>query len=145
MSFEIVKDHNDKGAKQLPISSITVVKGDLLERLVGATTWVLTTAASEHWTRKAIAEEAATTADTEVLATELDGTEDVKVETANNSAAADNGDRMLLTDANTVNNTGTDSTAEEACFVQDGNVGAAADKRILGRVIVGAGVNPDAA
>ena len=143
--FEITNDNVDKGAKLIPISSITVVKGDLLELLVGATSWTLTTSASEHWTRKAIAQAAATTADSEVLAIQLDGNETVKVESANNSNTSHNGDRMLLTDANTANNTGTDNTSEEACFIQDGAVGAAADKRITGRVMVGKGMNPDAA
>lgn len=143
--FEIVKDPADKGFSLLPISSITVASGDLLMLAVGATTWSLATSAAEHWQRKAIAQEAATTAATEVKAIELDGNELVMAGSANNSNAAHNGDRMLLTDEDQVNNTGTDSTAEEACFLQTGVVGAAADKKILGRVLVGSGVNPDAA
>jgi len=143
--FEIVKDDKDKGFDLLPISSITVAKGDLLMLAVGATTWILATAAAEHWQRKAIAQEAATTSDSFVKAVELDGSELVKAGSTNNSNAAHNGDRMLLTDEDQVNNTGTDSTAEEAGFLQTGVVGAAADKTILGHVLVGSGVNPDAA
>ena len=144
MSFEIIKDDRDKGNKVVPITSITVVKGDLVELVAGTTTWALVTSSSNHFTRKAIAQEAATTSATELLVLELDGTETVKVETANNSAEADRGDRMAATDANTVNNSGTDVTAQAAVFVQDGEVGAVGDKRIIGQVLVGSGVDPDA-
>lgn len=143
--FEIVQDDRNKGFSLLPISSITVAAGDLLTLAVGATTWSLATAATESWQRKAIAQEAATTAATFVKAIELDGSELVMAGSANNSNAAHNGDRMLLTDEDQVNNTGTDSTAEEANFLQTGVVGATGDKKILGRVLVGSGVNHDAA
>ena len=118
---------------------------DLLEVAVGATTWTAVTASSNYFSRKAIALEAATTASTEVLCFELDGNEDVEAESANNSNADHNGDRMLATDTNTVNNTGTDNTSQNVVFIQDKVVGAAADKRIVGRVLVGNGVDPDAA
>lgn len=145
MSFKIIKDDRDKGNKTVPISSITVVKDDLVELVAGATTWALVTSSSDHFTRKAIAQEAATTSATELLVLELDGTETVEVESANNSSSSDRGDRMAATDANTVNNSGTDVTGQAAVFVQDGELGAAADKRIIGHVLVGSGVDPDAA
>lgn len=47
----------------------------------------------------------------------------------NNSDVADNNQRMILTDSQTVNNTGTDDAA--GVVVQVGVVGAAADKKIL--------------
>ncbi len=143
--FKVKNDDRDKGFKALPISSITVVKDDLLEKTAGATTWALVTSSSNNFTRKAIAMAAATTSDTEVNALELDGTETIEVESANDSAAADNGDRMAATDANTVNNSGTDVTGQAVVFVQDGIAGAASDARILGRVLVGSGVDPDSA
>ncbi|RJO60388.1 hypothetical protein C4544_05175 [candidate division WS5 bacterium] len=144
MAYEIIQDIDSNPAFKLPISSITVAIGDLLERTAGATTWVLTTSSSDHFTRKAIALEAATTSDTSVLAQELTGNEKVKVESANNSNTAHNGDRMAATGENTVNNSGTDVTGQAVVFVQDGTAGAASDKRIIGRVLVGNGVDPDA-
>lgn len=143
--MRIIRDDRDKGAKMLPISTITVVVGDMLELTAGSTTWALCTSSSNHFTRKAIAVEGATTADTEVNAVELDGSEDVEAESVNNSAAADNGDRMALTDENTVNNSGTDVTGQAVAFLQRGVIGSAADKRIWGNVLVGSGVDPDAA
>ena len=129
-----------------PISSLTVSKGDLLALGAGATTWSLGAATTEHWQLKAVALADAITADTEVLAILVSSVaQEWEAESANNSNAAHNGDRMLLTDEDTVNNTGTDSTAEEACFIQTGVIGAAADKRIKGIIVPGTGVNPDAA
>jgi len=143
--FKVRRDDRDKGLSMIQISSIAGTKGDLLELAVGATTWTEVTSSSTHFTRKAIAQDTYASADTEVLALEVDGSELVEVQVANNSNASHNGDRMVATDTNTVNNTGTDSAAKEAIFVQRGIVGAVADKNIVGNIITGSGVNPDAA
>ena len=146
MAFEIIKDINSNPARKIPVSSITVVAGDLLELTAGSANWALCTSTSNFFTRKAVALEAnAAVANSSVLAQELNGNEQVRAESANNSAAADNGDRMTLTDANTVNNTGTDVTGQAVSFVQTGTAGVVADKRIVGYVLVGSGVDPDAA
>jgi len=126
-----------------PISSITVVKNDLLELVSGATTWALCTSSSNHFTKKAIALQAATTADTSVECVMATLHDVYKAETANNSAAADNGDMMVLTDANTVNNTGTNSTAQVGVVVQLAPVGAAASKEILCQFVGLTGIDPD--
>jgi len=138
--FRILRDNADKGSHLLPISSQTVLVGDLLQLPVGATDWTVCTSASVSYTRKALAVGTATTADTEVLAIELDGNEDVQVQSAGASLAADNGDRQALTDKNTVNNSGTDVTTTTVGFVQRGVVGATGDNQIWGNVLVGNGV-----
>lgn len=138
--FFILRDNLEKGAHKLPISSQTVLVGDLLQLPVGATDWTVCTSASVSYTRKAVAIEAATSSATEVLAIELDGNEDVQVQSANSSAAADNGDRQAATDKNTVNNSGTDVTTTTVVFLQRGVVGAATDNQIWGNVLVGNGV-----
>lgn len=143
--FKIVRDDRDKGFQNLPISSITVVLDDLLELVAGATAWTLVTSSSDHFTRKAVAKAGASTAATEVSAIELDGTEIVEVQSANASDTSHNGDRMAATDENTVNNSGTDVSGQAAVFVQKSTVGATTDNRILGNVLVGNGVDPDAA
>ena len=143
--YKIIRDDRSKGFTSVPISSLTVSVGDLLERTAGAATWALTTSSSNHFTRKAIAQEPATTAATSVSVIELDGSEEVEVESANNSDAAHNGDRMAATDEDTVNNSGSDVTGQAVVFVQTGVLGATADKRIVGKVLVGSGVDPDAA
>jgi len=126
------------------ISSNTVAVGDLLELDVGATAWTDADASSEHWQLKAIALDSATTADTTVRALLVRLGEVYEVEAANSSSVSHNGDRMLLTDTNTVNNAAADNTSEEACVVQIGTAGAAADKRILVVFTGLQGVNPDA-
>ena len=118
--FKIVRDDRDKGFQNLPISSITVVLDDLLELAAGATVWTLVTSSSDHFTRKAVAKAGASTAATEVSAIELDGTEIVEVQSANASDTS-------------------------AVFVQKSIAGATTDNRILGNVLVGNGVDPDAA
>lgn len=142
--MRIIRDSQDKGFHALPISSITVAIGDLLELVNGSTTWAKCTSSSNGFTRKAIAVSSATTADTEVNAVELDGSEDVSADSANTASAADNGDLMVLTDANTVNNTGTTSTSQTACFVQRGILSNPDTATIWGNVVVGSGVDPDA-
>lgn len=138
--FTILRDNADKGAHEIPISSQTVLVGDLLDLAVGSTTWTVCTSSSVSYTRKAIALAAASSSDSVVLAVELDGNEDVQVQSVNDSAAADNGDRMALTDKNTVNNSGTDVTTTTVCFIQRGTVGATTDDQIWGNVLVGNGV-----
>lgn len=131
--------------RKVPVSSISGSKGDLLALAVGATTWTKASSATEHWQKKVIADQDYTTGDTEINVIVVVPGMRVEAEGANNSNAAHNGDRMVLTDENTVNNSGTDSTAEGAVFIQDGIIGAAADKRITGEIVFGTGVNPDAA
>lgn len=143
--FRLIRDNADKGAHSIPISSQTVLVGDLLQLPVGDANWTVCTSASVSYTRKALAVASATSSDTEVIAIELDGSEDVQAQGANAGAAADNGDRMALTDKNTVNNSGTDVTTTTVAFVQRGVVGAntagtAAEYQIWGNVLVGNGV-----
>lgn len=142
--FQLLSDRGTENSIPLPISSLTLAAGDLLELDAGATTWTEATAATEHWQLKAVCMEPATSNDTEVLAMLVTDGQLWEVESANNSDSDHNGDRQLLTDKNTVNNTGSDNTSEEACFIQLGTLGAAADKRIKGLIIPGTGVNPDA-
>lgn len=130
---------------ELPISSLTLAIADMLELDVGAIAWTVADASTEQWQLKAVCSESATTADSFVKARLVTTLEPWEAESVNASDAADNGDRMLLTDQNTVNNTGTDSTAEEACFIQMGVLGASSDNRIWGFIVPGRGVNPDAA
>lgn len=128
----------------LPISSLAVTGGDMLMLGVGATTWSAATSSIQHWQLKAVAAETVANTATEVKCRLVKPGQLWIAETANNSAAADNGDRMALTDTNTVNNSGTDSTAQVAAFIQLAPVGAAAEKRVLGIIVYGVGVDPDA-
>lgn len=142
MAFRVLTDSDDRNIQKLPISSLTITLGELIELVSGATTWTECTSTSNHFTRKAIALEAATTSDTTVLAYELTGNERVEATVTNTASASHNGDSMVLTNSNTVNNTGTNATTEYICFIQE-KVGKDTST-IVGRVVVGNGVDPDA-
>lgn len=129
---------------ELPVSSLTLAVGDMLELDVGATNWTVADSSTEHWQLKAVVSEAVTSA-SEVMARLVKPGQLWDAESGSNSSADHNGDRMLLTDQNTVNNTGTDNTSEEAVFLQIGTIGAAGDQRLLGVIVPGTGINPDAA
>lgn len=141
--FKVISAMTEGQLNELPISSLALVIGDLIERIASATTWVKTTATTDFFTRKAIVMQTVTTAATVVLAYELDGTETVEAQVTNTAAATHNGDRMTLTDENTVNNTGTDVTGQATSFIQDRP--GSTTTSIIGRVLVGNGVDPDAA
>ena len=113
------------------ISSITVTKGDLLESLTGATTWTACTSSSLVQTPKAIALESRTTSHTTIRLLLVDTVNLYVAETGSETSTDHNGDNMVLTDTNTVNNSGTNSTNKEAVVKQFQPIGAAANKEIL--------------
>ncbi len=139
------KDPTCTDTEEVAISSITVAIGDILCLAVGSTTWALATSASEAWQRKAVAVEAATTAATTLKVIPVNESQTWEIGTANASSATHNGDRMLLTDEDQVNNTGTDSAAEEAVVLQIATVGATTEQRALFKFLDCSGINPDAA
>ena len=143
MAFRLVKDPTDTQAELLALSSVATVSGSLLERTAGATTWVLCTATSDHFTRKAVAIELVASGTAEVKAILVNDLQLWEADATNSSDAADDGDRMILTDSVTVNNTGTDVSGQKPAFVQDGFSGLAADNTIIGRIITGTGIDPD--
>lgn len=142
--FTLVSESGVEESIPLATTSNAVAQGDMLALAVGATTWADATATTEHWQIKAIASETIGTGDSVCKCQLVKPLQLWAVELANSSDAAHNGDRMILTDTNTVNNTGTDSTSQCAVFIQLYPVGAAADKRAIGFFVFGSGVDPDA-
>lgn len=140
--FKVISTIDEIELKKYPISAQTVLLGDLFELVAGATGWTACTATSAYFNRKVIAYEAASSSASEFLGYEVRGWETVEAECTNTAAATDNGDLMVLTDKNTVNNTHTTGITEYACFMQD-KVGSTTTS-IIGHVLVGNGVNPDA-
>jgi len=144
MAFTLVKDPNDTQTLLLPISSNAVALGDMIELDVGAVAWTDADSATEHWQKKAVAIETVTSSATYVKAIPVMPGQMWEATSTNNSAVADNGDRMVLSSTSAVNNTGTDSTAEEAVFLQYNAIGTNTDKKILGEIVFGSGIDPDA-
>lgn len=128
--FERVKG-SDRGMDSRTISSITVVTGDLLAYDRVNAVDVLATSSSSAEDVSYVATAAATSSDTEVLAQHIIAKDRFRVDSTNNSNSSHNNQRMVLTDENTVNNTGTDSTSDAAVVMQVGVVGAASDKKII--------------
>ena len=141
--FKILSTIDEIELRKYPVSSQTIVVGDLLQLPLGAVAWTVCTAATVHYVRKMIAYQADPTAAlTEVLGYEVRGNEVVEAEASTTVAVLDNGNRYVLTDKNTVNVAADASTAKEAVFIQ---YGLGSDTtHIVGRLIVGSGVNPDA-
>lgn len=129
---------------EVPVSSLTLAVGDMLELDIGATNWTVADSSTQHWQMKAVVSEAVTSA-TEVMVRFVKPGQLWDAESGSNSSASHNGDRMLLTDQNTVNNTGTDNTSQEAVFIQLGTISVAGDQRLLGTIVYGTGIDPDAA
>ena len=144
--FKLRQSSHELKVEELTISSETLSPGDLVDQAVGATTFAAATSSSLLWTRKAVVTESATTSDTKVQAIMIDSNQLWEVESADSSSTGDNGDAMVLTDKNTVNNTGTNSTAKEALVVQVSTAGAASEKRIIVRFTgTSSGIGHDAA
>ncbi len=140
MAFKLIKSpYPSDMMEEVPISAITVVNGDMLMLAKGATTWVLATNALECWQKKAVAQEAATTAATTVKVIPVLPGQEWEAQGAIASAAADIGDRMTLTDENTVNNAGADVDTVVVSFIQKGYAGATTDNRLIGEIIFGSG------
>ena len=142
VGFKVLSSMKDASFRKLTISSLALAIGDLIEQEKGIANWTACDATSNHWTRKAIVMEVTTTSPTQVLAYELDGNEEVEGACTNNASATYNGDTHILTDKATINNTTSDVTGGAPAFYQD-RLGSEA-KSIIGRVLVGNGVDPDA-
>lgn len=125
----------DRGFQTFTISSITVAKDDLLAFDRTNNVVILATSSTSVEDLAGVAVESRTTSDTTVLAQRVNEDDEYIVSTTNNSAATMNYERMVLTDENEVNNTGTDSTSDAAVFMQLAPVGAAGDKKIRGRFV----------
>lgn len=132
MAFER-KNGGDQGFIERTLSSLALVVGDLVTYNRSAYKVQKATVASEASDLAGIVKEATTTASTIVKLQTITPWDEYIVDTTNESNVAHNYQRMLLTNENTVNNTGTDNATDEAVFIQIGVVGAAANKKIVGR------------
>ena len=145
MAFRLLKDPMDIQKEEIPISSQTVSVGEILELDAGNVNWETGDASTEHWMRKGVATEAATSSDSFVEVILVHQNQLWEADADNNSNSAHNGDRMRIGSAGlTVTNSGTDITVDTACFVQKSPVGTAADAVVNGYFPNGGGINPDA-
>ena len=136
MAFRRVKG-GDKGfSEPRTTSSLTGSVGELVDYDRSSEVLAEATASSTPETLAGVLVAAVASADTTAQVQEICDGDEYIADTTNNSAAADNYHRMILTDSLTVNNeVAGDNTTDNAVFMQIAPVGAAADKKILGRFV----------
>lgn len=126
---------SDRGFKRYTISSLALAVGDLVAFDRSAGTVIKATSSTSAEDIAGVVVEATTTANTSVLVQTVNELDEFVAPTTNNSNSTHNYQRMVLTDENEVNNTGTDSTSDAAVVMQIAPVGAAADKKIRCRIV----------
>lgn len=130
------KSGGDEGFVRYDCSSVAFAVGDLVAFDRSNHVVIKATSSSSVEDIAGVVVEATTTADTSVLCQKTFRENDEFVApTTNNSNANHNYQRMVLTDENEVNNTGSDSTSDAAVVIQLYPVGAAADKKIRCRMV----------
>ena len=135
MAFKRVKG-SDKGfSEPRTVSSLTAVINELLDYDRANEVLVAATSSSTVESLAGISVKAIASADTTAQVQEIVDGDEYVVDTTNNSNSAHNYHRMVLTNSTTVNNTGTDSTADTAVFMQVAPIGAASGKKIIGRFV----------
>jgi len=135
--FKLVKENTDPIYKKLRISSQAYTQGDIamLDRTSDSVDVVPGTSASTTTNIYAVAMETVASTATECLFCLVEPTQVWEVDSVNNSNESHNYQRMLLNDKDSVNNTGTDNTTDEAVFMQTGTVGTAASKKLVGNIL----------
>lgn len=133
----MLSNPNDTPTETVRVASQAYTIGDvvMLDRTSDATDVVPGTSSSTTINIYGVALETVTSSATSLLIQVIDDIQQWVVESANNSNVNHRFQRMLLTDANTVNNTGTDNTTKEAVFMQTGVQGAAASAKIIGKFL----------
>lgn len=147
MAFKLLSSpYPGDPTEKITVASVTAVAGDLLYvSQADPSVWTVATASGiEHWHRKAVATAAIASGDTSALVTPVLPGQKWLADSTNDAVAADLYDRQILTDGHTVNNTSSNSTDSSAIFTQLGYAGALTDKKLVGAIAYGSGVDPDA-
>lgn len=136
--FSLVVDPDATVYRNYTIVSQAYTIGDAVDVSRTAADVTPATASSTTVTLKGVAMQTVAATATVLLVCLVSPRQQWTCDTTNNSNAAHNYQRMILTDKATVNNTGTDSTSASAVIEQQGIVGPVANKRIVGRFVVSA-------
>lgn len=135
--FVLIADPDTTEYRQFAIASQAYTIGDLVDVSRTAGTVTPSTSSSTTVTIRGVAMETKASTDTTLLVALCKPTQRWTADVTNTANTAHNGQRMVLTDKGTVNNTGTDSTSASAVFEQLGVVGTT---RIVGRLLAAANV-----
>ncbi len=122
--FSLKKNLNEVEYRKFTIASQAYTIGDAVMRSTTAGTVVPATSSTSGDTLVGIAMETVASSATELLVAVIEPSQVWECEVANTVNAAHNYMKMVLTDANTVNNTGTDSATDAAIVMQVGVSGS---------------------
>ena len=134
IGFRLVADPDVTEYRQFAIVSQAYTIGDSVDISRTAADVVPSTSSSVTYGIRGVAMETVTSAATTLLVALSTPRQRWTADVTNTPVATDNGQRMVLTDVRTVNNTHTDSTTSSAVFEQLG-VQDATGKRIVGRFL----------
>jgi hypothetical protein len=137
IEFKLVKDPDTTVYENMRVASQAYAVGDsvMLDRTADAIEVVPATAATVTTNIYGVAMEAVTSSATSLLIARVTNRQLWSADTTGTATAADNEQRMLLTDKGTVNNSHTDSGSPSAVFQQTGYISA---NRIVGRFLTSA-------
>lgn len=137
MAFELIRDPETTEFKTVRVASQAYTRGDLvmLDRTSDATDVVPATSSSTTLNIFGVAAETVVSTVTSLAVIVVTPHQEWKVDVTNTSVLNNNYQRMVLTDARTMNNTGTDSTTSSGVFMQTGYTGATSDKKLIGRLL----------
>lgn len=122
--FSLKSNLNEVAYRKFTVASQAYTIGDAVMRSTTAGTVIPATSSTSGDTLVGVAMETVTSAATSLLVAIIEPSQVWECEVANAVNAAHNQMKMVLTDANTVNNTGTDSVADGAIVMQIGVSGA---------------------
>ena len=137
MSFNLKRDPDNTVLRNFVIASQAYTIGDSVDISRTAADVVPSTATSTTLGIRGISNQTVTSAATQLLVTLVTPRQEWSATVTNAANAAHNGQRMILTDKATVNNTGTDSTTSSGVFEQLGVINSTT---ILGRFLAVANI-----
>lgn len=132
--FSLIADPGNTEYRTFTISSQAFTIGDLVDVSRTAGTVTPATSSSTTYTIRGVAMQTVTSTATSLLVAIVNSAQRWTAAMTNATNTAHNGQRMVLTDKATVNNTGTDSTSTAAVFEQYGVV---TSTRAVGRLLAG--------
>ena len=132
--FSLIRDPNPTEFRTFTISSQAFTIGDLVDVSRTAGTVTPSTSSSTTYTIRAVAMQTVASTATTLLVCLVTPAQEWTAAMTNATNATHNGQRMVLTDKATVNNTGTDSTSTAAVFEQYAVV---TGTRAAGRLLAG--------
>ncbi len=137
VGFKLIADPDATEFRTFTIASQAYTLGDIVDVSRTAGTVTPSTASSTTVTIRGVAMQTVTSAATSLLVCLASARQKWSADYTNATNVAHNGQRMVLTDKATVNNTGTDSTSASAVWEQ---LATASSTRGVGRLLAAANV-----